>query len=48
MKLIVFQITIEVPDDTPSSEMDRLQVAFEDIVYKNNYELYEAEWDEQV
>lgn len=48
MKLIVFQITIEVPDEAPSSDMDRLQSNFEDVVYRNNYELYEAEWDEQV
>lgn len=48
MRTVCFLITIECPDETPSEDMDELQVALEGVVYKNNYELYGAEWDEQV
>jgi hypothetical protein len=44
MRTVCFLITIECPDETPNSDMDKLKVELEDIVYKNNYELYDSEW----
>lgn len=44
MRTVCFLITIECPDETPNEDMDILQSTFEDIVYKNNYELYQSEW----
>ena len=44
MRIVYFSITIECPDETPNSEMDNLMNKLEDVVYKNNYELYDSEW----
>ena len=44
MRIVCFSITIECPDEAPDSEMDNLMNKLEDVVYKNNYELYDSEW----
>ena len=44
MRTVCFLITIECPIETLDSEMDNLMEKLEEVVGKNNYELYDSEW----
>ena len=44
MRTACFLITIECPDETADSDMDDLRDKLEEVVGKNNYELYDSEW----
>ena len=44
-KVISFNIMIEVlEEDYSEAAMIRLMAKFEDLVYQNNYELFDSEW----
>lgn len=44
MRIVDFLISVECPDETPDSDMNNLMLLMEDVVTKNNYELYNSEW----
>ena len=44
MRAVCFLITIECPDETTNEDMDKLRGDLEDLIFKNNYELYSSEW----
>lgn len=44
MRTVYFLITIECPDETPNKDMDKLREDLENLIFKNNYELYDSEW----
>ena len=47
MKTVYFEINIEVHNEDYSEEaMNKLLSEFEDLVYRNSYEIYDSNWFE--
>lgn len=44
MRTVCFLITIECPDEILNENMDKLKEDLENLIFKNNYELYDSEW----
>lgn len=44
MREVTFLITIECDDEESEIKLNKLQSELENVVYKNNYELYHSEW----
>lgn len=44
MREVTFILTVECDEDESKDKLDKLQSELENVVYKNNYELYHAEW----
>jgi hypothetical protein len=46
MRTIIYEITIEVEDDTPKETLDNLLEVFDNEVYRYNFELFNSEYEE--
>ncbi len=44
MRIIVFEVSVEVPDEESSVGLDNLLESLEEVIAKHNYDLYASQW----
>jgi hypothetical protein len=47
MRLIRFTQQVEVPDEESDKSLDQTLSELEDYLAKNNYDIYDTDWEEE-